>query len=307
MNVIDEEVLNSAEEIRKYLIDDNKEFYDEINYYSDNLSKTLAIFKDSLSNVVSSIDKNIFYETLNNLRNILIHNSKDYLEIYEKYLDKDNLNNKRIEYISLINKLFLDNSCVKNNNGEYEISTNLKLPEKVIPTYISYYFRENSNVSINDAYEKSYIKEINDLSKDIISNMKKVNLLSKEGVFKTNEDRIELAYNIRNIADNELGFNDLINYFYKGLFENSNKGNDNYIIKLLGGDADIIMIIKYYRNYYDHEIDNNKDRKIKAIIEYNKKSIGNSFPLKKSDWVKLQLSLYRNINSILIKVIEKLR
>ena len=252
---------------------------------------------------------------------------KNYNTIYyDKMLKSLNkiYNNKYQEYIELSSDIYKDyfesisdvfNKIDKKESIIDDISKKMLTTQiEAIPKYVSYAYSEKSDVSIEEAYDKSDIKKISDLGKDIITNMININKLYKykneKNIWNDNSsDFAELSLNIRNVADSEDNNKLLITLLFKGIYEYTNDG-DNNMLYSLANDNNIcafgLDIIKAYRNVHEHALTKTDKKKINMVYTFNQKYIGKKIPQKPSEYCAIQLALYEEINNFLKEILDLL-
>lgn len=149
------------------------------------------------------------------------------------------------------------------------------------------------------------------MGENIINYINKINLLvfnrQKELLFKENRELILLTLNIKKIALNRDGFNKISNFLYQGIYESSGADENKlyFLTKYYQIDDKIIDKIKYFRNFFDHELSNNP-KKSKEILNYIDSIINRKIPSLPSEWIKVQLQFYIDLESMLKRVYDKL-
>lgn len=258
----------------------------------------------------------------NIISEFLLNDSKDWLKEYSNVIDKiidltndSKFNQKSYEYYLL--KLVLINDTIdyydklyKKINKKIKININYDLTFnfEILNKYLLFAF--NSKSDMKDSYEKSILSKIENEANKINEFMRKINLISeaknKKEFFKYGQDTIDLAANIRSIIRDEKSLIILIDYLYKGIYESS---CDSAVSKLFTDftnlNTKILDIIKKYRNFFDHELRNNRD-KIKIVTDFNEAIIGKLFPDKESEYMNIQYNLYIEIRKLLEDVYNQL-
>lgn len=233
--------------------------------------------------------------------------------------DKIHKLSKNIEYLVLTNEInlekikFLENLQIDNIEIEYiESNTNGLIPaEQILSKYISYAYSKSSKYSLTKAYEKSNIKKIQNLGENIINYIKDINLITFEQkgryIFDTDLELVTLAQNIKNIVQSKEGFKFLSDYLYQGIYESAG-GDNNRLYALTNHyqiDDNIISNIKSFRNLFDHRIKNGT-KKVTKDIGYFEKTIKKKLPDCPSEWVKVQLQIYTDLENMLKQIFNKL-
>ncbi len=242
----------------------------------------------------------------------------NYNDIIEKNITKKIIDNNHLEFLNIVSDIYNDKiktyrvfseillkykeSLTMKNNQSVLIS-----PESVIPKFLSYTYRKDSTKSISEAYEESTLKIVVDSANNVLNKISNINLLyrnsNKKDLFKYNSSTFAL-YKMSNIVQDESGFEELINILYKGLFESSNDGDNNIILKNENFcQSQILMIIKKFRQYYFHKYEENNDKE-EVIINYISQKIGKKFPSRPKDWVDLQACIYEDINLMIDEIFD---
>ena len=273
----------------------------------------------NLSNIVNNIPEFKYQKLINQiLSNEILYNNlnNNYLNIF---VNKSNdLNNYNIicylNIISKINENTLNNvySYIKNKDelNNVVIDRELKPVESAISQYIGYAYRKDSKTTIDEAFDKSIIKEIDIEANEMFSLIKAISDKRKD-LFNDRDAILDLVFNIRNIVENETTFSIIISHFFKAIYEGTNNGNKNIIYEIAANtnnkDIKYVMdIIKHIRSYYQHSSKKTNKKYKDEFIEYIQCKLHKDYAIKSKDWVKLQLELYKDINNMLFNVYNAL-
>lgn len=294
------------------------------NAISNNISNSLLKF----SNAIESSKINEIYENFNNFAlkinenyskinsSVFLNYITSYQKIINNYTKKDELKENHLEYLNIIDNIFnnkIENltyiNDVKELNDEVEQKKELKSIETLIPQYYGYTYREGYSKSLKEEYANSAFETISVSGKNILKRIKDINTIymdrNKEFLFKYGPETHELCCNIGEIAQDEDGFKKIIDLFYKGIFESSNSGRDNKILNMNLLSSSTMMIIKYFRNFYDHKLSDDL-KKLNEVLNYNKEKIGKNLPDKAKDWLELQACIYKDIEMMLDEIFNNL-
>jgi len=306
------------DKIQNIISDNNKIDYIE---FANKIATYLSDYNQTIHNNISNDYLKIFYEKINEY-------NKDYDSIVLNSLKKiENL--KYQEYIFLSTSILKDNyekiEKIKNifdyKNITYSNIEEKNIEEKnltsqieAVPKYLCYAYSNTSNVTLSEAYEKSLIKSISDLGLDIINSFVNINKLyyaaNKKNIYADNcNDFGIISVNIRDIADSELKFKNLISMLYKGIYEFTNSHNNNIFYELAKKfkvDSIGLDLIKWYRALDEHSTDKTDEKKINNIYEFNLSVINKKIPEKPSDYVKLQHALYEKLYNMLSSILKNL-
>ena len=278
------------------------------NNFSDKyLSKLIKINKviDSFEGISKTFSKSVNQIALNGISGSI---TSDYVNSIYKHIENIN-NSKTQDYLNIISRINLDKinelRCINDSIKNVSASRNLKPIETSISKYVGYAFRNDSQITIDEAYDKSKIKEIEVESDAIFSRIKIIN--GREPNFFSDKDSLcDLLYNMKTVCENERGFSDIINYFFKALYEGSGVA-ENRIFKLNSDEiSEILLTIKHIRACYDHAGKDVKENVRKKKDDYIKNKIGIELGIYPRDWVKLQIYLYKDINRMLELIIQKI-
>ena len=324
-------------------------FIKEINSSNNSIKKIAEIVQPQVSNsILNTLKENSAIKAIGNTENILnkicynynsniLFKQYDSQYIYTIIKILGNLKNtKYLDYMNLSNKIYNNNQdeIIKPIENEHKKIDDIKLVDSLneidssniltsqydaIPKYVSFAFAKKSNYSIEEAYDKSIIKEISDVGKNIIKNLlclKKIykNKYGKDLIQDSDMDEfVELANNIQSIAENDAALEVIINKLFRVLIEccyepaNEENKKTNKIYELceeIGAPKFGIDLIKWFRSKYDHIPREVNKKQRKKIENYIKETIKKEIPIKNSDFVKIQKSIYVEINNTLISIIE---
>lgn len=293
------------------------------NTISNNISNSLLKFSNSIdSSKINEVYENFnkFAYNLNSL-STSINNTiglayiTSYQKIINSYTKKEILTANQLDYLTIIGDIYnnkIETLSYLNNNEEtcnqVEQNQKLKSSESLVPIYYGYTYRKNSSETLKEVYTNSDFEVISISGRNIVKRMNDINTIyfkeNGEYLFKYNPETHELAYNIGNAAQNVLGFKYIIDLFFKGIYESSGSGN-NKILNMKLPCCSTMMLIKYFRNYFDHE-QSNGTKKIKEVLNYIKEKIGKNLPDKPKEWLKLQACLYKDIEMMLDEIYNNL-
>lgn len=260
---------------------------------------------------------NSFSEILNSVSSLGLDKKIHFFANYniKKYSDFSNI--KNLQYFSIINNI--NASSFENLKTILEIYQikNLSLDEaplrpieKVIPQFIGYSFKDDSKISVDEAYEDSYISKIVDLSFSIFNTFKAINQIVP-GFFNYCDSTLDLSYYLKDIADDERKFSYIVNTFFKAIYESSGiDSNKIFKISEICCNKDIssdLLLIKYLRNYTDHVSEKLSKDKIKKVHAFFDSAIGSVIPVKKNEWILSQYHLYLHVDKLLKLVLEELK
>lgn len=300
--------INKANEIGD--ITKIKSYFLNVENVNGNYKKINNIIKiySEVSKIMDESHKKIMHNELAN-----------YKKIIKKIVIKKNIDDNHLDFLNIVSEIYSEkiktlNILPKSLIDHCELSQNqnsqseLTSIESIIPIFLGYTYRKDSSKSLSEAYEESVLKKIFDIYKNIMNKIDKINLLYRNknprDLFEYNSSTFSL-YKMTDVAKDEDGFKELINILYKGIFESSDEGNNNIILSQSGifPHSEILMKIKYFRNYYFHKKSKNL-KKEKEIIEYNVKKIGKNYPSRSKDWVDLQACIYEDIDLLLDEIFE---
>ena len=305
-----EEAINGINEANKIIdVSKLKSFFLNFENSYDNVKKICNIFK-AYSEISKMIEKANY--------SLIITEFVNYKDVIEKYVTKETIDNNHLDFLNIVSEIYADKiknlkkfqDILQKYNKSLTIKNNQSLllsPESVIPKFLSYTYRKDSNKSISEAYEESNLKIIVNKANNILNKISNINLLyrnsNKKDLFEYNSSTFAL-YKMNNIVQDESGFKELIDILYKGLFESSSEGNDNIILKNENFyHNQILMIIKKFRQYYFHRYEKRNDKE-KIILDYISKKLGKKFPSRPKDWVDLQASIYEDINLMIDEIFD---
>lgn len=259
-------------------------------FFKEDYEESLKLYSDTIDKILDSINNN------------LINN-----KTFEYYILKLSLINDTIHYYDNIFKN-IDHSKKISINIDVNINTSLFFNYEMIYKYMLFAFK--SKKRIKDSYKNSLPSKIEEAAIKINELMKNINIiylkLHNKEFFKYQQDTVDLAANIRNMAKDDIGINALCGYLYKGIYESScDGGNCKIYTKFASIDKGIIDIIKMYRNFNEHEMRNNP-KKINVVLDYNMSVIGKYIPDKESDYLKIQLDIYNKIIDLLEPIYKTL-
>lgn len=316
-------LLNSNQELLKSTL--SKLSTSSISFEIINNIEALTKSQNNLSKLIENIseqNKN-YFKLINSINIISI--KPEFLNINFENDNEDEIRklNKNLEYITLVNNINYDRLNSINNlsqklhytidkEDEFTINTNLVPVEKVLPNFISYAYCKNSKYTLTEAYEKSDFKRIEQVATNILSYIDKINLLTyqrdKCNVFEWSREIFLLSNNIKNIVQNEDGFKNLVDLLFKGIYESSGTNNNRLILLMKHYNIEehpIFLNIKYFRNFFGHRIKENY-KKTNRAISYFAKVIQKKYPVLPSDWVKIQLQIYIDIEDMLKIIYDSL-
>lgn len=237
-----------------------------------NIQETLQILKETQSYISLISSKNIsslMNETINNFNIInsiaetfqTIKPLNNTIKILNKTIknEPDNYNKilKQVEFTKLISEtLIREENFIKsiaetipnsNINSTQNKIDNIKTISESIPLYISYSKREDRDITPTEAFEKSSLNNIMELSKRIKDTMKSINItynkLYQEELFKCDQNYAEMLYYIKGILDSEEKISGLTTHLYKVIYEGSNIKN-NKIYNMKGINTKYLDMIK---------------------------------------------------------------
>ncbi len=272
------------------------------------LSKIIEDYNKSLK----AMNKTIQINKRFNFINTYINNIE---KIYTINIKKNpTINN--LEYLTIVNKIVNNtikniNMFIDNEDSTYELKElkGLRQIENAIPQYIGYAYRDESKDSINEAYEKSILNELEEEGNAIIQLIKAIN--EKDSTFFCDKNALmDLAANINRIVQKENDFIIIINCIYKAIYEGSDT-NNNKIFKLAQKNSDpclqhMLDFTKHIRQFFLHSNEKTNKKYISETRNFIKKIINKEVATKSKDWTCLQLGFYREISTMLEKVFEYL-
>lgn len=283
--------------------------------FNDDFNKLIFMYYDSvdkfdlLSNMLSN------YSFISESENFK-YDLEEYEEILSKIesLQSDSVVDiKKIEYY-ILKFVLLNNSITYykklfqtgiSKNFNLYIDFALKNPYEILYKHFLYSFRSES--SIKDLYEESSIEEISRKANrinDLISDINTIyHAKYNKPFFDTNQALFDLAANITRIVQGKDSFITLLDFIYKGIYEGTDDKNNRIYNDYSDYGTEVIDLIKNYRNYYDHTKDKAKGRS-KKVTDFNKSVLGKNLPDKESDYIKLQLELYKLIEEMLINIFD---
>ena len=284
---------------------------ENINNYYDKVNKTISLL--SSNNLAKYInDYSSMYNSIINESIKKIDNFK-----YQEYIElSTNILKKNIDRINEFSKIFnFAKYSIDDNEQDKELeNTKLTTQIEAIPKFLSYAYANNSKVSLEEAYEKSKLKEIDDMGYKIIKRLIDINkIYSIKGNAKFHIDNCNdfglAAVSIRDIADNEYKFKNLISMLYMGIFEFTNIKNNNIIYKL-AKEYNIntigLDLIKWFRTLEQHTSSIADEKKISEVYQFSENTINKKIPTKPSDFVKLQFAIYEKLLIMLEQIFEQL-
>ncbi len=280
---------------------------DSINNYSNVINNVFT--SKSLDNFVFYINK---YNDIYN--SVLIDSFKKINNIkYQEYIDLST--NIIVENLDRINKIAesFDFSTLNNSSKQQCFDNELLTTQiEAVPRYLSYAYANNSKTSLEEAYEKSTIKEIADMGNSIIMRIADINKLynieNESNIYGTNCDDFGIiAVSIKDIADTDLKFKNLISMLYKGIYEFTNKGKNNILYELSKKnniDSSGLDLIKWFRTIDEHSRDKTDKDKIQKVYSFTLELIRKKIPEKPSDYVKIQHAIYSKLLNLLNQIFE---
>ncbi len=154
--------------------------------------------------------------------------------------------------------------------------------------------------SAEDVYKKTLVSDIYDAAKEIVKNIieiDKKSQLSGKCIIKPTVDVMSICFNLPTlIADDEQKFSNIIDCFYKTVWENRTK-MEEYI------DINDLNFINDLRRYYFHDLEHGKEREYRpkylAVSNFFKLAINKKYPSNSKEWQISQLYLYNTILGIL--------
>lgn len=242
----------------------------------------------------------------------------NYLKKYFSILESDNYI-KMIGNLSISNKIYMDKLLLIDFYKKYfddehmylRINSSLRPVELAYPQYIGFSYRKNSSVDPVDAFEKSILASIFNLGSIIMNKIKSINLGSDGDFFRVNQDHVDLAANIKDISENEASFQYVVNMFFKVIYESSGVDNNKVYMFAQKNNVprvkEILDIIKALRGFNFHDCDHLDSKKKSMVIKYMKDKIGKNYPIIKSDWTKLQLALYHDVDELLTLISDNMK
>lgn len=295
----------------------------------NNIQETLQILKENQSylSLISSNISSLMNETINNF-NIINSVAKtfqsikplnDTIKILNKTIknEPDNYNKilKQVEFTKLISETIIrEGNFLKsiaetipnsNINSTQNKIDNIKTISESIPLYISYSKREDRDITPTEAFEKSSLNNIMELSKRIKDTMKSINItynrLHQEELFKCDQNYAEMLYYIKGILDSEEKISALTTHLYKVIYEGSNIKN-NKIYNMKGINTKYLDMIKWMRQYFHHKNGKNNTK----VEDYIKQSINVHYPSKPRQWLKLQEQIYKDLLIFLEDILDYL-
>lgn len=305
-----EEAINGINEANKIIdVSKLKSFFLNFENSCDNVKKICNIFK-TYTEISKMIEKANY--------SLIITEFVNYKDVIEKYITKETMDNNHLDFLNIVSEIYADKIknlkkfqdilLIYNKSLTIQNSQSLLIsPESVIPKFLGYTYRKDSNKSISEAYEESPLKIIVNKANNILNKISNINLLyrnsNKKDLFEYNSSTFAL-YKMNNIVQDESGFKELIDILYKGLFESSSEGNDNIILKNENFyHNQILMIIKKFRQYYFHRYEKRNDKE-KIILDYISQKLGKKFPNRPKDWVDLQACIYEDINLMIDEIFD---
>lgn len=296
----------------------------------NNIQKTLQILKETQSYISLISNKNIsslMNETINNF-NIInsvaetfqsVKPLNDTIKVLNKTIKKEpeNYNKilKQVEFTKIITETILrEENFIKsiaetipnsNINSTQNKIYNIKTISESIPLYISYSKREDRDIPPTEAFEKSSLNNIMELSKRIKDTMKSINItynkLHQKDLFKCDQNYAEMLYYIKGILDSEEKISGLTTHLYKVIYEGSNIEN-NKIYNMKSINTKYLDMIKWMRQYFHHKDGKNNTK----VEDYIKQSINVHYPSKPSEWLKFQEQIYKDLLKFLEDILDYL-
>lgn len=234
-------------------------------------------------------------DTIKSLNNIIKNEPDNYNKIIKQVEFTKIISETIIREESFIKSIVetIPNSIINSIQNKLE---NIKTISESIPLYISYSKREDRDIMPSEAFEKSTINNIMELSKKIKDIMKSINItynrLHQEELFKCDQNYAEMLYYIKGTLDSEDKIAGLTSHLYKVIYEGSNDiNNNNKIYNMKDVSTKYLNMIKWMRQYFHHKDGKNN----KKVEDYIKQSINVHYPSKPSEWLKFQEQIYNDL------------
>lgn len=131
----------------------------------------------------------------------------------------------------------------------------------------------------------------------------------QERIFQPTYETEYISGNLsHHVASDEQGFAQFVDWMYKYIFESSDKLK--VIKKVTGDDVGEVWMITRLRHYYDHDLEQNSDERMKVVF----KAIGDIFtdlcgvaaPRTAEQWQSAQLAVLQAVEGLLRRVMGAL-